>query len=212
MAERTATAASAPGLRWAPRVRMTQIRRLYESDARGMLDETLLDDVFITMLARCEAIHRVDEARAGRITCPSCGTLFQRGASVPRQHRHSTEPIHCPQCGWATTWGAFHRSFEGQQLTGGGAAPFVKEFRENAPAAARDPKRKLLMIDRIIHQFHTWRDTPTRPCAVNVIAGKAYEVLALLDELADGPTVDSAEARSARGPHWNARTRRNRST
>jgi predicted RNA-binding Zn-ribbon protein involved in translation (DUF1610 family) len=184
---------------------MDQIRRLYESDAQGLLDLALLEEVFIAILARCEAIHLVDEARAGRVVCPTCGTKIQRGAPLPGKSRHSTEQIRCPQCSWETTWGAFHRSFDGKQLTGGGAAPFVKEFRENAAAAA-SPQQKLRMIDRIIHQFHTWRDTPTRPCAVNVIAGKPHEVLALLDALAEGPTVASSEAQDARGKFWHART------
>jgi len=43
-------------IRESRRVPRHKIRRLYESDARGMLDEELLDDVGYGIYARCQDI------------------------------------------------------------------------------------------------------------------------------------------------------------
>ena len=59
-------------IQWAPRVPKHKIRRLYEADAKGMLDEDLLNDVGITLLLRCESILAVAEAQRGRVKCPRC--------------------------------------------------------------------------------------------------------------------------------------------
>lgn len=52
-------------VRWSPRVPKGKIRRLYESDARGLLDDELLDDVGIALLLRCQDILMVVGARQG---------------------------------------------------------------------------------------------------------------------------------------------------
>jgi hypothetical protein len=36
---------TAQQMRWAPMVRRDKIKRLYETDAKGIVDETLIDDV-----------------------------------------------------------------------------------------------------------------------------------------------------------------------
>ncbi len=59
-------------IRWSPKVRPDKIRRLYESEAVGRLDEALLDDVLIGLYLRCTSIARVTEAVDGRVTCPQC--------------------------------------------------------------------------------------------------------------------------------------------
>ena len=41
--------------RWAPRVRRSKIRRLYETDALGIYDDELIDDVGYALLARCRS-------------------------------------------------------------------------------------------------------------------------------------------------------------
>ena len=46
-------------VRWTPRATKRQIRRLYESDARGLLDENLLDEVGVQLCLRCENIMTV---------------------------------------------------------------------------------------------------------------------------------------------------------
>ena len=73
-------------IRWAPRVKPGLIRRLYLTDAKGIVDEDLIDKVGYPLLDRCEAIRRVTERR-----CPHCGEVLD-GAFVSGRHR----PLSCP--------------------------------------------------------------------------------------------------------------------
>ena len=43
-------------VRWASRVNPATIRRLYETDARGIVDEDLIDEVGFALYARCQSI------------------------------------------------------------------------------------------------------------------------------------------------------------
>jgi predicted RNA-binding Zn-ribbon protein involved in translation (DUF1610 family) len=154
-------------LRWAPRVSRTSIRRLYESDAAGRLDEELLDQVFFAFLARCRSILTVSAAAAGRATCPRCRTVIERRAALTLAEKGET--ITCPSCGWQTTWAAYHRSYQHKQLMGGNA----------------------LLVDWIVHEAHktlvAGQREYHRPTAVNLIEGRMRELLVFLDDLAYGP-------------------------
>ncbi|HLZ07020.1 MAG TPA: hypothetical protein VKT80_00380, partial [Chloroflexota bacterium] len=59
---------------WAPKVRPERIWQLYQNDARGTIDEVLVHDVGIALYQRCESLLLVT---SGRVTCPTCGTIFQ---------------------------------------------------------------------------------------------------------------------------------------
>src|SRR5260370_18584882 len=74
-------------LRWEPRVPGLRIRRLYETDARGIRDEVLLDEVAYALYSRCESILTVTEAVRGRVKCPRCGTLCRRLRAARRESR-----------------------------------------------------------------------------------------------------------------------------
>jgi len=50
-------------VRWANRVSPGKIRRLYESCARGIVDEHLLDEVAYGFYARCESILTIKAAK-----------------------------------------------------------------------------------------------------------------------------------------------------
>ena len=69
------------------RVQRDKIQRLYESDAKGMLDEELVDDIGISLLTRIESIFRAGKAIFGEAWCPHCGR--------PIQHQHRAR---CRQC------------------------------------------------------------------------------------------------------------------
>jgi DNA-directed RNA polymerase subunit M/transcription elongation factor TFIIS len=176
-------------IHWSSRVPKWKLRRLYESEAQGMLDEDLLEDVGLTLLLRCEDILAIEEARQGRVKCPRCA---QQGAPtmIKRTTRSSGDPRHevitCPTCGWQITWGEYMLSFKRKQLNSGGATQFFAAY-VNAYAAARTPSEKMLAIDRLIHEFHysvkVRPDQPTRPAGVNLINGNLTSVIAFLDEL-----------------------------
>ena len=97
-------------IRWSPRIITWKVRRLYESDAKGMLDEEHLDDVGIALLLRCRDILTIDEAKCGRVRCPRCAKRRQHTiiARAPRARKSDVrdEVLVCPKCDWQITWGA----------------------------------------------------------------------------------------------------------
>jgi endogenous inhibitor of DNA gyrase (YacG/DUF329 family) len=178
-------------IRWSPRVPKWKIRRLYEMDAQGILDEELLDDLGFTLLLRCRDIVTIDEARRGKVKCPRCAKRRKR-TIIDRTYGEGDvrdEVITCPECGWQITWGEYALSFKRKQLNSGGALTafrrYISEFR-----ATQRPQQKMLAIDRLIHEFHyslrAQPDLPCRPVGVNLIQGKLGDVVQFLDELTYG--------------------------
>lgn len=159
---------------WAPRVTQAEIRQLYETDAKGIYDENLIDEVGYGLLARCESFIDANEAREGRARCPCCSSVVE--------HDHTT--LRC-NCGWELPWGDYFKTIQHVQLSG--AEPVLNQFRifvKGFPSA-RTPREKMLSIDRLIHGFHLYykKSSPTRPVAVNLIEGRLSEVVAFLDLL-----------------------------
>ena len=174
-------------IQWATRVPRHKIRLLYERDAQGIRDEELIDEVAYAFYARCQSILTVTEAALGRVACPICSKV------IHRQGGGKAEIIRCHGCSWEITWGAFQKTYQHKQLTGGGAVSAFKDYVRRLPGA-QTLSAKMLLIDELIHACHVWgRAQPgetlhTRPAAVNVIGGNMTSVMALLDELAYGPS------------------------
>ena len=170
---------------WAPRVRRSTIRRLYEQDARGIVDDELSDEVAYGFYARCRSILDATRAwRDGVVTCPGCA------ADVPH-HYAASEVLSCAHCGWESTWIAYRRSFRGKQLLAGNAGPWFEEYIERLPET-RTPRERMLLIDWMVHRLHNalpeGGEAPIgRPAAVNMIGGNLSQVAAMLDELAGVP-------------------------
>ena len=177
-------------IRWASKVRRDKIRRLYETDAQGIIDEELIDEVAYAFYARCQSILTVTEASMGRVECPRCGSIILR---------HSVDKdqiLKCDKCSWEITWGDYFRSYHRKQLHGGGAVEIFRDFMKQLPTK-RSPQEKMILIDKLVHECHRslQEDVYTRPVAVNLIAGKMIQVIALLDDLAYGPeSTPGAEA------------------
>ncbi len=169
-----------PTPEWAHRVRQSLIRRLYETDALGIYDDELLDEVGWRLVARCESFITAVEAARGRVKCPTCGQTVLHHASAD-------EILHCAGCGWEMAWREYFKSFQHKQLSG--AEPVLAlfgEFVEQFPAA-RTPQEKMLWIDRLIHGFHyNLQFGPTRAVGVNLIEGSYHEVVDFLDRLTYG--------------------------
>ncbi|MEX1255780.1 MAG: hypothetical protein WEE64_15710 [Dehalococcoidia bacterium] len=183
--------------RWARRVSRDKIRRLYALDAKGIVDEGLVDDVGYAMYARCESIRVATEAHMGRAACRSCGAIIR--------HRWEKEqPVSC-ECGWETTWGEYFKSYQHKQLVGGNAYPAFLDFLERW-ARLRTHRDKLVLIDALVHACHASARSAgiARPAAVNLIEGTASELIAFLDEIAytDLSTPGSRAARD----EWQALT------
>lgn len=196
---------------WPPRVRPEKIRRLYETEARGLIDEELLDDVLAAMFLRCQAILTCTMAAGGRVKCFRCGTIIQRRwhpDALERPEDEGTtrneEVLTCPQCSWRTTWGIYLKSYQGKKLWGGGALPAIENFVQGFPLA-RSPRDKILLIDRLIHAYHQeMYDNPTRPVAAQMIEGKNHEIIQLIEGLAygDGTTPEMCQTKVA----WDQKT------
>lgn len=175
-------------LRWNPRLPKAKLRQLYLTEARGIYDEELIDDVGMYLYMRCRDILTVKMAKEDRkVRCPVCDdagkdTFIQRRDGLREQ-------IRCPVCGWEIIWEEYIRAAKGKQLNAGGAVNafegFLKKF-ENA----RAPREKMLAIDRLIHAFHysvkERPDQPTRPAGVNLISGTLKSVIEFLDTLSAG--------------------------
>jgi len=165
---------------WARRVPKQKIRRLYETDAKGIYDEELIDEVGYALLARYDSFITASLAVAGELPCPECGQSVRR-----------EETLRC-ECGWELPWADYFRTVQHKQLSG--AEPVLKQFRKFVSAfpTAREPRQKMLRIDRLLHGFHWYLAkgadalTPTRPVAVNLIEGRMGDVVAFLESLTYG--------------------------
>ena len=188
-----------PPIHWAPRVPKQKIRRLYESEARGVLDEALLDDVGLMLYLRCQSILEVEEARRGRVRCPHCRAVHARP-----DRREETEVLHCDECGWELSWQDYAKSFRRKQLSVGGAKR-VFELYVQQYERTRSSRERMLLIDQLIHAFHlmlvVWSEDPqpTRPACPNLIDGKLNELVPFLDSLAygDGTRPERRQTREA---------------
>jgi transposase-like protein len=191
-------------IQWSPRVPQHKIRRLYDLDAQGIVDEDLINDVAYSFSARCQDIVTVYEAQQGRVKCPRCDTIILRESFA------RAEKLICPECDWQVTWEAYSTTYKGQQFYAGkGAVAAFQQFVDALPRAAT-PRARMLHIDRVIHSFHrelkaleAHPDFKSRPTAVNLIEGRLGDVIALLDELALGP--DAPPDRRARYEAWRKR-------
>ena len=165
---------------WAPKVKQQEIRRLYETDAKGIYDEDQLNEVGYGLLARCASFIDAMEAVWGKARCPCCSGIVNRSGG-------EDELLRCT-CGWQLPWAEYFATIQHKQLSG--AEPVLDQFRRFVREfpGARRPQDKMLLIDRLIHGFHVFlkTTTPTRPVAVNLIEGRLGEVVAFLDVLSYG--------------------------
>jgi hypothetical protein len=187
---------------WAPRVTRKEIRQLYETDAKGIYDEDLINEVGFGLLALCESFVDATEAVAGRVRCPGCSGTVERSGG-------KDEVLRC-DCGWELSWGDYFGTIQHKQLSG--AEPVIDQFRGfvHTFTTARSPQEKMLAIDKLIHGFHWYLKTgkPSRPVAVNLIEGSLSRVVAFLDRLTYGN--DSTPGLEESYSRWNENIEVNR--
>jgi hypothetical protein len=167
-----------PPLHWAPKVRQDKIRRLYEQDGRGLLDETLLDDVGSALYSRCRSILLVSNHN---LECPRCEHIF-----LIAPHTHDNI-LSCPTgCGWTITASHYHQSWRHRDLIGTNT-PAFQIFVDRYPYAT-SLRDKMTLIDQLIHAFHQSIRYPIahRSAANNLIEGNHAQVVAFLDQLTYG--------------------------
>ncbi len=171
--------------RWAGRVPRWKIARLYESNAAGIWDDALIDDVGMSLWARCRDCLRVTEAHRGRAPCPVCD------AAVEHQWERDRALV-CARCGWEGNWPDYLASYQDKQLHAGGMEGYFAQYIEQYPKA-RSARDRMLLIDLLIHRFHreyaghaAREADPGRPGGVNLIGGRLNRIVKFLDALACG--------------------------
>jgi hypothetical protein len=190
---------------WSAKVPRWKIRRLYEGEAVGLLDDELVDDVGSSLLERCRDILTATAAHQGLVRCPSCATMIERSAP-PKVQRD--EIVRCPACPWSLAWRVYHASYRNKGLIGGSAMPGIEGFAASYQSL-NTSRERFVAIDRLIHYFHgEAADMPIRPAARNFIGGTPTEILELLDGLAEGPGT-SDETRVTRRDYAAKLARRN---
>lgn len=164
-------------IRWSPRIRPELIQRLYESDALGLQDDDLCNDVGFRLFLRCQTILMVSK---DEVACPRCGMVFAIKASAKE------EVSVCPtkDCSWQTTMLEYRQSWSKKRIWGANALPAFEEFYTQF-SPQQDYKVKMYLIDRLIHCFHgsLEESLPTRSVANNLIEGDHDQVVAFLDKL-----------------------------
>ena len=175
---------------WAPRLRKSQIERLYQSCGQGLLDEELIDEVGFSLYSRCISMLQVREAMFGKPPCPNCDTTAQIVWD-------SAPFARCPACGWMCPWDLYIKTYQHKGLFAGGFEPFVRDFVRQFPAT-QSYQERMVLIDGLIHRFH-WESagvTDGRPGATSLIQGKMKDVMAFLDRLSYGDNIPPAITRT----------------
>jgi hypothetical protein len=170
---------------WAKRVSRRDIQRLYESDAKGLLDKELLNEVHYAIYVRVCDMFEVREAQQfGRVKCRQC-----RGP-VPQPYRMGTrnknKVLICEKCSWQVTCGEFYKSYTGKSMLPGSVTDLFENYIDRFPKA-KTSSEKLLLIDWLIHQFHVMQGVAGKPVGQNVIQGTVDQVRELIETLAYGP-------------------------
>ncbi len=176
---------------WAAKISQRDIQRLYDSDAKGLLDEDLLEKVMYILHTRiCDMFEVRQAQKTGRVKCRHCG------AAVPQPlwygGRFKDNPLRCEQCGWETTCGEFTESYKGKDMLPGSRTDLFQEFLERFPSA-RTPQEKMLLVDWLIHEFHVQSGVSSRLVAQNVIQGSRQQLIDLLSRLASTSLGQSAK-------------------
>jgi len=167
---------------WAPKVAREKIFLLYSSDAQGIVDEELIDEVGWALWSRCDSILTVTAAHYGRVRCPSCGEMIVRqGAGTEDQG------LRCPACDWQMSWEDYHQTYRGKQLIGANAADIFEKYHRAFPQT-QAANAKMLLIDQLLHAFHLGLTEIGRPVAANLIEGSLKKVIRFLDALTNSDT------------------------
>ena len=190
--------------KWAKRLSLNKLRRLYESQAEGLLDAELLEDAAVTLYLRCKDIVAVESARNGKVRCPFCygGKLDEVYIDVSRDENGKLlDAIRCHKCTREFSYAEYRQCYKREQLNMGGAGAaftrYIKEYEMPAP-----PERRMLQVDRLIHEYHyslkSNPEQPTRSVGPNLLAGNLTTVMKFLNDLS-GMTGGNADMLATSG-------------
>jgi hypothetical protein len=161
-------------IRWSPRLRPQLLKRLYESDARGLQDTALCDKVGFILYARCHTFTLVYRTE---VECPLCDTVF-------KVSQHGTSPCPGEDCAWWTNRETYGQSVRNHYAWPGRAIEAFESFYRAYPQVKTYPE-KMLLIDHLIHGFHIDEKTgaQVKSVASKLLEGNKKAVVAFLDNL-----------------------------
>lgn len=160
---------------WPAKLDVHKLKRLYMSDAKGIQDMTLVDEIGLTLYMRCkygkEDIERMEQ---GIIRCHNCDEEIL-GLSDFRQ---------C-SCGYQYSYREYRRSYRRNNMPTGAAAMVFETFM-NKWDRAKSYQEKMIQIDTLLHEFHLSlvSGAAHRPVAMNFMDGTRKSVEAIINELA----------------------------
>jgi hypothetical protein len=180
---------------WSPKIRQSKIWQLYQNDARGTVDEVLVEDVGLSLLHRCQSIKLVTQRE---VECPRCGATFSLCEPDSWKPLPGVQTCPTPRCGWETTAEEWHQSWSHRDLLGSAAIEAFEAYLHDYPRA-RTTEERMVCIDQLIHSFHISLQVskPNRSFANNLIEGSHDQVIQLLDRLFAKPDgVDKEQWRA----------------
>ena len=188
-------------IKWSQRLPLEKLRRLYVSEARGMLNVELLEDVATTLYLRCKDIIAVDRSRHGEVRCPFCyeATMKETYVQVNRDdYGRILDTLQCMECTNAFSYAEYKRCYKREQLNMGGAGEAFKRYISQYEQPAT-PQKRILQIDRLIHEFHysskSDPNQPTRSVGPNLLGANLTVAMRFLDELS-GITGDNQDMKN----------------
>ena len=108
--------------KWAPRVSLVKLKRLYQSSARMLLDENLLDDIGYTIYYRCiQGKEERDLYYNGKLKCHHCKKILP--------FNNKNDFLQC-ECGYQYIPREYGRSYQNECMPHGRAQPVFDKFME----------------------------------------------------------------------------------
>lgn len=160
---------------WPKKLDIYKLNKLYMLDAKGIQDETLAEDVGLTLYLRCkygkEDMERMEKYK---IRCHGCNSELG-GETDFRQ---------C-SCGRQYSYKEYRRSFRRNNMPTGSAAKTFAAFIRDWDNA-KNYQEKIILIDTLLHEFHLSliSGATHRPVAMNFIDGSRRQVEQIIDHLA----------------------------
>lgn len=188
---------------WSLRVPRSKIQRFYEMSSSGILDEELIDDVGISLYARCESMIEVKDAKRGTVKCPSCRASIER-----QQPLSNNDRFKCMDCSWTCDWPTYRKHYKGTLLNAGQIEKQIRAFIRSYKGA-KDYRQKIVLIDTLIHLIHDEIGGGNKPGAHAFIEGAISDVAAFSDRLTYGSAIP--EDVGARREQWRNRVRTSKS-
>ena len=161
--------------KWPVKLDVQKLRQLYLMDAKGIKDEFLADEIGIILYQRCK-YGKEDMELMDRyiIRCHNCN-----------QNIAGNEDFRECNCGFQYSYKEYRRSYRRNNMPSGAAAKVFNEYIQNWERA-KDYDSKLLLIDKLLHEFHLSliSGAPHRPVAMNFIDGTREKVEKIINDLA----------------------------